>query len=275
MTISPRRWRLALLLAAVAIPAAAGAQAEQQLWRFVDGQGGFCVWYLSDPALAPAMVPLGTALRPARSTEGLPDLLVRITQDEPRFADWIPGVICVGLYAAAASDGTPAARMEDGPPVLITLAAVAAERPFDREAGWLLSEIGLDAGSLDRVASRAWIRTGKSEMRVRSGLAGEDDQWELRLDGLRLYWQGHPGGEGRVGSTRMMLFGYAGNRNSVWSIEANTAPQRLQPQFGSLRIEGKSPMAQALKSSPIRLVGALESGGDMTLSFTRLVENPD
>jgi hypothetical protein len=73
----------------------------------------------------------------------------------------------------------------------------------------------------------------------------------------------------------MMLFGYAGNRNSVWSIEANTAPERLQPQFGSLRIEGKTPMAQALKSSPIRLVGALEGGGEMTLSFTRLVENPD
>jgi hypothetical protein len=262
-----------LAIAATALLAApAGAQANEQLWRFVDGQGGFCLWYLSDPELAPAMVPPGTLVRTAAQTDGLPEILVRITQDEPRFGEWIPGVICVGLHAAVASDGIAAARMEDGPPVLVTLSAVAADRPLGVDGGWLLTEIGLDAGRLDRTAADAWIRTDDRELRVRSGLEGEDDQWELRFDGLRLFWQGHPGGEVRVGSTRSMSFGYAGNRNSVWTIEVRTAPERVQPQFGSLRVEGKSPLAQALKSSPIRSVGALEFGGEMTISFRRVVQ---
>lgn len=260
----------ALVAATLARPLA--GQADQQLWRFVDGQGGFCLWYLGDPELAGAVAPPATVLRTAERTEGLPEILTRIIQDEPRFAEWIPGVVCVGRFAAAAADGVPTARMEDGPPVLVTLSAVAAERPLGQEAGWLLTEIGLDAGRLDRTAAEAWIRTDDREMRLRQGLEGEDDQWELRLDGLRLYWQGHPGGEFRVGSTRSMSFGYAGNRNSVWSVEVRTAPERTTPQFGSLRVEGKSPLAQLLKSSPIRSMGALEFGGEMTFSFARAAQ---
>lgn len=266
---------LVLLGALGTLPGRVAAQANEQLWRFVDARGGFCLWYLGDPEIAGAMVPAGTTLREASATEGLPDILVRIIQDEPRFGAWIPGVVCVGRFAAVAADGVPAARMEEGSsPVLVTLAAVATRSPFGREAaGWLLDEIGLDAGRLDRTASEGWIRSVGREMRVRNGLEGEDDQWELGLDGLRLYWQGHPGGEDRVGSTRSMSFGYAGNRNSVWMVEARMAPERVQPQFGSLRVEGKSPLAQALKSSPIRSVGALEFGGEMTISFTRVVPN--
>src|SRR5690606_28332829 len=206
------------------------AQANEQLWRWVDAQGGFCLWYLADPALAPDLVPPGTPLRPASATAALPDVLLRIVQDEPRFAEWIPAVLCVGRFAAVASDGEPAGTMRKGEPLLLTMSGLAAASPYGQDAGWQLAAIGLEAGSLDRVAERAWIATREAEMSVREGLEGEDDEWELQIHGTRLIWSGHPTGTARVGTTRSMSFGYAGNRNSTWLVELKMAPAEEQTQ---------------------------------------------
>jgi hypothetical protein len=151
------------------------------------------------------------------------------------------------------------------------MSALAAASPYGQDAGWYLASVGVRAGSLDRVAERGWIAVREPEYRVRSGIEGEEDQWELELDGLRLAWSGHPTGEVRVGSTRTMSFGYAGNRNSTWLVELRSAPEGERSQVGSLRVEGRNPLANALKSSPIRAMGPLFSGGELTLTFRRLV----
>jgi hypothetical protein len=49
------------------------------------------------------------------------------------------------------------------------------------------------------------------------------------------------------------------------------APAEEQSQVGALRIEGKNPLAQALKASPIRAVSGLSRGGELTMTFRRLV----
>lgn len=248
----------------------APAQVSEQLWRWIGGQGGFCIWYLSDPDLAAQLVPAGTRLRTVTETSGLPPILLRIVQDEPRFASWVPGSVCVGLYADVASDGVPRGHMEGQRPVMLALTALAAHDPAGQPEGeWYLQEIGLDAGNLDRIADDAAIGSEHRELRTRQGLPGEDDKWELSLDGVRLSWSGHPSGEMRVGSTRSMSFGYAGERNSSWLVTVRIAPEQEQSQVGSLRVEGKNPLAQAMKSSPIRTVGPLESGGELTVSFRR------
>lgn len=244
------------------------AQSGEQLWRWIDGQGGFCIWYLADPAVAGELVPQGTRLRTAPETSDLPAVIVRIVQDEPRFAEWIPGAVCVGLFVDVAADGTPVGHMEDGRPVLLTLTALAAHDPMGvAPAEWYLREIGLDAGQLDRAAGEAAIPTDDRRMRTRTGLEGEDDAWELELDGARLFWSGRPIGESRVGTTRSMSFGYAGGRNLPLLVVVRTAPTEEQPQIGALRVEGKGPLAQALKSSPIRTVGPLERGGELTITI--------
>jgi hypothetical protein len=266
---SGRGWAALLSLALSAAPLA--AQADEQLWRFVDAKGGFCLWYLADPAVAPTLVPAGITLRPASATAALPDVLLRLVQDEPRFAEWIPGMLCAGLYGAVAADGNPVGTARPDRPLVLTISALAAASPYGQDAGWYLSSVGVRAGSLDRVAERGWIAVREPEYRVRSGIEGEEDQWELQLDGLRLAWSGHPSGEPRVGSTRTMSFGYAGNRNSTWLVEFRAAPEGERNQVGSLRVEGRNPLATALKSSPIRTIGPLPSGGELTMMFRRLV----
>jgi hypothetical protein len=184
-------------------------------------------------------------------------------------------MFCIGRFTAVAADGVPAGTMRDGQPLILTISALAAASPYGQDAGWQLASIGLRAGSLDRVAERGWIATREPRLRVRDGLEGEDDEWELALDGIKLIWSGHAAGEPRVGTTRSMSFGYAGNRNSSWLVGLRMAPSEEQPQVGALRIEGRNALAQALKASPIRAVGALSLGGEMTLTFRRLVAVPN
>lgn len=262
--------RLVLLGAALMLAAPVGAQADAQLWRWVDAQGGFCVWYLADPAIAAELVPPEIRLRPASATASIPEVLLRIVQDEPRFAEWIPGVMCIGRYTTVAADGAPVASMEEERPLLLTLSALAAASAYGQDAGWQLTTIGLDADRMDDVAEDAWIGGEDARIRDRTGLAGEDTQWELSQDGVKLIWSGHSTGPFRVGSTRSMSFGYAGARNSMWLIDFRRAPAEEQPQVGALRIEGDGPLARALKSSPMRTVGPIARGGEATLSFRRL-----
>jgi hypothetical protein len=263
----------ALLLAVLQLFAATPvtAQADSQLWRWVDAQALFCVWYLADPEVAAELVPADIRLRPASATASVPEVLLRIVQDEPRFAEWIPGMFCVGRYSAVAADGVPAGTMDKGRPMLVTLSALAAASAWGQDAGWQLTHIGLDAGRLRDVASSAWIGGEQARVRDRTGLAGEDTQWELTLKGVKLIWSGHTSGPSRVGTTRSMSFGYAGDQNSMWLVEYRSAPSEEQPQVGALRIEGDGPLARALKSSPMRTVGPLGRGGEATLSFRRLV----
>lgn len=273
----PHRWpRATWLSLAMALGAAPlAAQVDEQVWRWVDAQGGFCIWYLADPAIAPTLVPAGTTLRPASATPSLPEALLRIVQDEPRFAEWIPGVVCIGVFAAVSADGRPVATMRPGgTPMLLTLSGLAAASPYGQDAGWQLTGVGARAGALDRTGEAGWIAVRDPELRIRSGLEGEDDQWEVTLEGVKLAWSGHSTGEPRVGSTRSMSFGYAGNRNSMWLVEFRSSPAEEQNQVGALRVEGRQPLAQALKSSPIRAVGALGRGGDLTLTFRRLAPVP-
>lgn len=257
-----RRWLIALLLG-VALPRAAQAQDNPPLWRWVNSGGSFCIWYLADPTIARTLLPDSLQARPVSASSALPPTLLRIVQDEPRFAEWIPGIVCIGQYEVVAANGTPVGHEEKGHPVRFTLTALSSDEP----EGWRLLELGLDAGRLDQVAEDLGIRTRERQLRVRRGLKGEDDQWSLRLDGAELGWIGHPLGESGVGMTRSMSFGYTGEHDRAWRLDLVITSETTESQVGSLRIEGKGPLAQALKSSPIRAVGALEQGGEAVMTF--------
>ena len=262
---------LALLAAVALLARPLAAQDNPPFWRWVDARDGFCIWYLADPAEAPGLLPAGVTPRPATEIAELPGILRRIVQDEPRFAAWVPGLVCVGRFAVVAANGEPVANIEqEGHPVLYVLSALAARGGGGGDdLEWQLLELGLDAGPLDRIGNDLEISSEDRSLPVRQGVEGEDDQWSLRLEGAELIWSGHRTGESRVGSTRMMSFGYVGRRNSVWRIDLQTSPGTEQEQVGSLRVEGRGGLARALKSSPIRAVAALQAGGEATMTFRR------
>lgn len=240
-------------------------------WVLDEARGGFCIWYLVEPEPAASMVGKAGTPRPATAVADLPPLLQRIIQDEPRFAGWTPAVLCIGRYASVQSDGEVLDRGRDDRPVVVTWQGVAVTEPHGiRGPGWLLEAVGGDAPRLERVAGQSGLLFRDRSLRNNrvKGSEGEDD-WEIRVDGVKLFWTGHQTGDVRVGSTRMMSFGYAGGRTTTWMVELEQAPGSERSLVGTLRVEGKSDLAKALKASPVRAVSAAELGGRTTLTFRR------
>ena len=252
------------------------AQDGGSVWVLDEARGGFCVWYLTDPELAPKFLPKGGVARTAAQVEGLPPMLQRVVQDEPRFQAWVPAVLCIGRYASVQVDGRQMDRAKDADrPVLVTWQAIATESPLGVDAaGWLLTHLGGDAPMLERAAGNSTVAFRGRELRnnrVQDGEAeGEPaDAWEFRVDGVKLFWNGRQIGDMRVGETRMMSFGYAGARTTLWGVEIDMAPGHERTAIGSLRVEGKNDLANALKGSPVRAIGPAQLGGRTTVTFRR------
>ncbi len=262
---------LTLFLALLAVrPLVAQGPADTE-WTLNDAQGSFCIWYLGDPDLVRELVPKDVVTQAASAVgAALPPALARVIQDEPRFAAWVPGAICVGLYASATVDGKQVVAAKDGDRVsVITHSVAAVDARGIVGSGHYLIELATDRGGLARAGELAGVRTYDRSVDISKVPDSEDDEIELKLDKAKIFWQGHPTGPTRVDSTRSMSFGYAGLRLSSWEVRIDAAPTEVQAVVGALRIEGKDDLSQVLRASPIRFVGPIERGGVTTIRFRR------
>lgn len=256
-------------LAAVLVPLLAATPlvaqqraADESRWQFGDAKGGFCVWYLADSAVAAEMVPKETALRRAGDGTGLPAALARVVRDEPQFAAWIPASICIGFYGSLRVGEEAVVEAKPDRRLMMTTVAFAATSPRGLMGGsQYLVEVATDQGAVVRAGEGAGVRLERREAKVLKDRNGGDDVLTIALDGAVLIWQGHPTGQPRVESTQEMSFGHAGMRTVNWLLTVKGAPAQVQGMIGALRIEGKGDLAKALRSSPIRSVGAMELGG--------------
>ena len=133
------------------------AQAPVEVrWSLEGNRGSYCIWYLADPDLARHMVPSNTVLAPAGTGAGLPPLLARTVQDEPRFAQWIPGAICIGAYDRVTSGGRTLAQGKANRPVIVATNSLAASaaRGVPAASSYLI-DFMTDERSLARAADAA------------------------------------------------------------------------------------------------------------------------
>ncbi len=265
--------RSAVLVLALVVPLArplAGQDKEMRL-SLTEARGGYCVSYLIDPAVAEALVPVGTTLAKAGQGEGLSPFLARVIADEPQFAAWVPAGICVGRYSAASIDGREVFQAKAGKAFTVVTSWVGATDPLEVSGSTaLLLEIASDESRVLRPLSEFGLQPEERSVQIEPADAG-DTSMEMKLSKTRISWVGHPTGDPRVGATRSMTFGYGGARSSVWRITSSWAPSSTRLMVGALRIEGKDALAKALKSSPIRAVGPMEEGGTADFLFQRLV----
>ncbi len=246
------------------------AQEKELRLTLTDARGGYCISYLVDPAVAVGLAPEGAVLTPAGKGAGLSPFLTRVIQDEPQFAAWIPAAVCIGRYAAAALDGREVARAKVEKAITVVTSWVAVANPLG-VVGATAALLGLsvDESRVLRPLQEFGVRIDDRSPLLTPGENG-DTQLDLKLGKTRISWVGHPIGDPRVGSTQPMSFGYAGQRNSVWRVSVSGTPGERRLMVGALRVEGKDALAKALKSSPIRAVGPLESGGTTEFLFHRL-----
>ena len=242
------------------------AQAPAEVhWSLEGKHASYCIWYLADPELARQMVPSGTALAPAGTGAGLPPLLARTVQDEPRFAQWIPGSICIGAYQRVTADGRVLAQEKRDRPVIVATNALAAQAPHGLAgASNLLIDFMTDQRALARAADDAGFAMSGITVITRVRVGADDPEVAIEVDGVKIVWSGHAIGDSGVGKTRSMS-----SRSAGWLVELESAPASSRIMVGALQVNGTNTLAKALKASPVRAIGPEESGGTVTLTFRR------
>ena len=95
-----------------------------------------------------------------------------------------------------------------------------------------------------------------------------DRRYEIRVQKMDLRWDGHlAGDEPTPGVPREWAFIVRGKRSVLWFARARIDPAYQQPVVGSLKIQGKGDLAEALRDSPIRMQGPAFWAGSGLFEF--------
>ncbi|HEY4319548.1 MAG TPA: hypothetical protein VGM77_00105 [Gemmatimonadales bacterium] len=267
MTLRRPSW-VAVLGLALAIGPAAAQRPVRSEWVLTGSRGGYCVWYLADPAIAATMVPEGSVLTPAKDAQDLHPALLQIIRDEPRFGAWIPGAFCLGFYDDVTVDGRVVAHARPDRPIAFGTSSLDGSVPGTTDRQLLLT-LFTDTKAIDRAAGQAGLDAAMAKV-VLKGRGESDPTVSITVDNVLVSWSGHPSGMPSVGTTRSLSFGYVGSHDSRWHAELLAAPDSSQGLVGALEVDGRKSLAKALKSSPIRAIGRAEYGGHATLTFQRV-----
>lgn len=258
------------LVALLARSAPAAAQAtlpKDATWTLEGGEGGYCISYLVDPNLARNLVPSSTSLIPAGTGDDHP-ALANYIKEEPRFAQWIPGMICLGFYQRVKSGTKTLAEAKPNRPIIIATSAIAAQGAHGVPGAnaYLLDLMTSDRG-LANAADAIGVDMSTIELTQKIKDEGADPTVTLTFSGVQVLWSGHAIGDSSVGKTRSVSFGYGGPRSVSWLINMETAFRTSRLLQSVLWVEGKNSLAKALRASPGRAIGPYESGSASTITF--------
>jgi hypothetical protein len=248
--------------------------AQNAVWTLEGGHGGYCIWYLADPAIARKMVPSSAVLTPAGTGAGLPPLLTNTIKEEPRFAQWIPGSICVGFYQRVSSGSHTVAESKPNRPLIIATSGLAAQNAHNVPgATTYLLDFMTNSPDLSSAADRIGEDMSGLEYTNRIHVEGGDPAVTISASGIVISWSGHPGADSSVGKTRSVSFGYGGPKSANVMVQLESAPATSRFLSGNLQIEGRNNLAKALLASPARAIGPEENGGVTTLTFQTGTKN--
>lgn len=262
----------ALLLA----PASARAQGEQdvQQWTLRGLHAGMCISFLMDSSAAERQMSRDFHPRPASEMTGLNPAVER-TAGEGEYGKWIPSDFCL-FYGDSLQMGGD----------IITHDPIRDNRDRELLAVWLVAAAPNEGqGSPDqyftpvlltsnwRVSQRAQsvlIRADHTDAEAgKSPDSTEDDRYRVKVGKTTLIWDGHLAESAQAAEDRQQIWVTRGFRGSRTNALVDLRPDSAQAVAGLLRIQGKGDLADALRASPIRMVGPFVWGGTLELRFVR------
>ena len=96
----------------------------------------------------------------------------------------------------------------------------------------------------------------------------QEDRYTLRYGKTTVRFDGHAAPDTMSSpGTISQVWWTEGDASTVWRGATILHPSSTHALVGALTIEGKGDLADALKASPIRLVGPVHSGGDGEVTF--------
>jgi hypothetical protein len=265
---------VASLAAAPPLRAQNGKDSDQDqggAWRLQGLRSGFCVWFLLDPARLGRLLPKDAELLRADAVPDLHPALRGVISNQPEFASWTPSGLCV-YYLRQVEAGSVRTEAEDSSkaPVLgLWTATAVGTGGQPREL--VLALVSTD-GDLRDAGRKANLDFDRLQSRV--GEVPREDgpprpgevRYELKIGKTVLTWDGRASDDTTRTPEPLSLAWEAPGRKSGWVRGTLTiAPEVSMPMVGSLRVQGKDPMARAFQASPIRFVGPCYEGGSGAL----------
>ncbi len=261
---------MAVCWASSLVAQADGQVKEERVWNIQGLRAGYCVRFLIDPKGASGLLKDGFQLVRADQDESLHSALRHVIQNQPEFASWAPSSLCF-YYSDAVQIGRQRVAEKNA-------------RNAQMLGVWSLAAVQQGSGGrrdvvLDMYASRERLRQAAASILVplheaEAGYKPPNDtsgtEYRQKIGKTQLIWNGRTTRDStRVENPIVETGQLPGLRGVTWNLRVALSPAWARSLVGSLRVEGKGDLANALKGSPIRFVGPFYQGGGGQLRFTR------
>jgi hypothetical protein len=242
---------------------------ESRTWSLQGLRAGYCIRFLVEPKLAAEEAREGYILLAAGRDQHLHPALRQIVTSQPEFAAWIPSNLCF-YYLDAVQVGRRRVAERNRAYQLIGVWTLSATEQDGGARRDLVADMYASRNSLLNAAKRAEVRIHE----IRSAVYLKDgttfDIYSIKIGKTELVWNGRQTGDStRVEEPIRENWSVSGLRPTIRVARLELQPTWSWALVGSLRVEGKGDLGKALRSSPIRFVGPLYSGGSGRLSFSR------
>jgi len=274
--------RSIVLLSLVAALAAAPVQAQDNAsdattWELEGLRSAFCVQLLLDPGSALLQdLPSGWRAVPASAASNLHVSLRSVIEGQTQYASWSPSRLCFTTVDTIHGKDFSLADKSGRRPQLFGYWTVLAAGPSGAP-----QDVALDLfTNSDRLARSARLAgqalhdarltVGKVPAEDADGVPSSDDRFQVKMSGAVVTWDGHLAGHS-AGLTPPIAetWSVRGLRGGVVTGTLELSPARSQPMAGSLKVEGKTELAKALRASPTRFAGPSFGGGTGKVTFAR------
>lgn len=242
-------------------------------WNLAGLRLGFCIDFLMDSTAAIKQVrKVDESYRvvPASQYARLNPALGALVGRRPEFAPWIPASVCIitadtlTVGDRTVTDDDPEKRPMVG---FWGIAAKPADQPY---ADSVMAVPVMFTNDRDVTKNSSLKKLKLDKVKEDRGDAPDtpgDRFYEVRVKKTDIHWTGHMAGTPTAAEPRRWTLMFKGHRGSFWMADVRLQPGEQQFVVGSLRIQGKDDLAQALKGSPIRMQGPAFWGGVGTVAF--------
>lgn len=268
----------AALVAAAAVPLRAqDAQSDATTWELGGLRSAFCVQLLLDPASALLRdLPSGYHAVPASAAKDLHVSLRSVLEGQTEFAAWSPSRLCFTTVDTIRAKDFSLTDRSGRHPQLFALWTVLAAGPSGGPQDVAI-DVFANSGRLIRAARQAGqdvheahLTIGKVPAEDDNGVPSADDRFQVKVGKTVVTWDGHLAGDSAaVAEPVQTRWAAIGARGGVVTATLSLMPVRSQAMAGSLKVEGKTDFAKALRASPTRFAGPAYRGGAGTLTISR------
>ena len=243
-------------------------------WRLSGMRKTFCVQWLLNPDSLKRPLPRGARLLPAASASDLHPALKGVVANQPEYRTWTPSALCFYRMAGMVADARTIDSGSDSTRLPVLGVWTVAGETGAAGPPTVALELRANSGDVREAGRRAGLELERLDVAVGPVLRDDGQprpdqtRYQIRFGKTILVWDGRMSDDTTRTTDPVRWDWQAAREKGGWVTGGLTLrPAASSPMIGSLRVEGKDPLARALQASPIRYVGPAYQGGEGELTI--------